>query len=230
MRERVAPAPRRARVDLLDTAPDMEDAVRAQVRELLETGSPTEEVARQLGVPRGRVSAVKAHLTMGTYGASTSGVGSLSETDVEEIEDATSLKFGLERDMQGALRRNIHQLDPALHIIDEGKERRVASGFIDILAEDDQGYLVVIELKSGKAPESAVTQVLSYIGSLQAEEESRPVHGILVARSFTTHTRFAARAAGIKLVEYGFSFSFAIVDTGSDQVQTLAPDDDEGSS
>lgn len=134
----------------------MDDGVRAQVRELLETGSPTEEVARQLGVPRGRVSAVKAHLTMGTYGASTSGVGSLSETDVEEIEDATRLKFGLERDMQEALRRNIHQLDPALHIIDEAKERRVASGFIDILAEDDQGSLVVIELKSGKAPESAV--------------------------------------------------------------------------
>lgn len=209
----------------------MEDAVRAHVRELLETGSPTEEVARKLGVPRGTVSAIKAHLTMGSYGAGVPGVSSLSETDVEEIiENAASLKFGLERDMQNALRRSIHQLNPALHIIDDGKERRVASGFIDILAEDDQGSVVVIELKPGKAPESAVTQVLSYIGSLQAEEESRPVRGILIAREFTTHTRFAARAAGIKLVEYGFSFSFAIVDTSSDQVRTLAPDDDEGSS
>lgn len=201
-------------VDLLDTGPDMDDAVRVQVLGLLGTGSSTEEVARKLGVPRGSVSAVKARLTM-------------REMDVEElIEDVASRKFGLERDMQDELRRSIHQLDPALHIIDEGKERRVASGFIDILAEDDQGSLVVIELKPGKAPESAVTQVLSYIGSLQAEEESRPVRGILIARDFTTHTRFAARAAKIELVEYGFSFSFAVVDTSSDQVRTPAPDDE----
>lgn len=205
----------------------MDAAVRDQIIELLGRGLSTEEVVLQLGVTSGTVSAVKAHLTMGSYGPPA--VGRLSQTDVEEIEDAASLKFGLERDMQDALRGSIHQLDPALHIIDEGKERRVASGFIDILAEDDQGSLVVIELKPGKAPESAVTQVLSYIGSLQAEEESRPVRGMLIARDFTKHTRLAARAAAITLVEYGFSFSFDVVDTSSAQVRTPAPDD-EGSS
>ena len=86
----------------------MDDAVRAQIRELLETGLPTEHVARQLGVPRGTVSAVKAHITMGSYHRSSPGAGSLSEADVEEIEDAANLKFGLERDLQDALRRNIH--------------------------------------------------------------------------------------------------------------------------
>jgi RecB family endonuclease NucS len=52
--------------------------------------------------------------------------------------------------------------------------------------------------------------MLSYIGSLQAEED-RPVRGILVARGFSTRVRLAARAAGIRLVQYGYSFTFAVV-------------------
>jgi RecB family endonuclease NucS len=70
---------------------------------------------------------------------------------------------------------------------------------------------VVIELKSGEAPETAITQVLSYIGSLQDEDASCPVRGMLIARSFSTRVRLAARAAGVQLVEYGFSFSFRVV-------------------
>ena len=193
----------------------MDDAARAQIRRLLETGLTTEQVARELGVPKGTVSAVKAHVTMGSYGASPSGAGSLSEADVEELEDAADLKFGLERDLQDALRRNIHQLDPTLRIVDHGKERRVEAGFIDILAEDDQDSLVVIELKSGAAPETAVTQLLSYIGSLHTEG-SQPVRGILIARGFPKRVRLAARAAGIQLVAYGFSFSFTTVETATD--------------
>jgi Endonuclease NucS len=191
----------------------MDDAVRTQIRELLEAGLQTDEIARRAGVSPGTVSAVKAHITMGSYGRSAPVAGSLSETEAEELETAADLKFGLERDMQEALRRNVHQLDPLLRVVDEGRERRVEAGFIDILAEDDRGALVVIELKSGEAPESAVTQVLSYIGSLQAEDEPRPVRGILIARNFPTRVRLAARAAGIQLVEYGFSFTFTVVET-----------------
>lgn len=194
----------------------MDDAVRAQIREFLEDGLSTEDVAQRLGVPRGTVSAVKAHIRMGSYRKLPPGASSLSKVDIEEIEDAASLKFGLERDMQDALRRNIDQLDASLHIVDEGKERRVQAGFIDILAEDDQGSLVVIELKSGEAPESAITQVLSYIGSLQTEEASRPVRGMLIARSFSTRVRLAARAASIRLIEYGYIFSFTIIEGESD--------------
>jgi Endonuclease NucS len=192
-------------------ASPMDDTKRAQILELLGTATSTEEIARQLGVPRGTVSAVKANLTRGSYGGSSPAPSSLSDVDVEEIEDAADLKFGLERDMQEALRRNIGQLDPTLRIVDEGKERRVEAGLIDILAEDDEGARVVIELKSGEAPETAVTQLLSYIGSLQDEDASRPARGMLIARSFSTRVRLAARAAGIQLVEYGFSFSFRVV-------------------
>lgn len=115
--------------------------------------------------------------------------------------------------MQDALRGNIGQLDPSLRIVDEGKERHVEAGRIDILAEDDAGARVVIELKSGDAPDAAIAQLLSYIGSLQAEDDSRPVRGMLIARSFSKRMMLAAQAAGIQLVEYGFSFSFSFIGT-----------------
>jgi Endonuclease NucS C-terminal domain len=185
----------------------MDDALRAQIIDLLRAGTPAEEIARQLNVSHGTVVAMKAQLTMGRFG----GWKDLSEVEVAEIEDAASLKFGLERDMQDALRRNIAQLDPTLRIVDEGKERHVEAGRIDILAEDSEGGWVVVELKSGDAPETAITQLLSYIGSLQEEDNSRRVRGMLIARNFSTRVRLAARAAGIQLVEYGFKFSFTVI-------------------
>jgi len=186
----------------------MDAADRAHVVELIGSGASTDEVAHQLGLPKMSVAAIKAHVTMGTYSGNAShGMNTADPAALEEVEDARGLKFGLERDMQDALRRNIDQLDPTLRIVDEGRERRVEAGFIDILAEDDQGTLVVIELKPNEAPESAVTQILSYIGSLQAESD-QDVRGILVAREFSTRVRLAARAAGIQLVGYGHDFKF----------------------
>lgn len=185
------------------------DDVKAQALEMLASGMESDQIARRLGIPKMRVAAWKAHVTMGTY----AGAGADRDTVavVEDVEDARDLKFGLERDMQEALRTNIDQLDPNLSIVDDGRERHVEAGFIDILAEDKEGSLVVIELKSGEAPGDSVTQVLSYIGSLSTESD-QPVRGVLVAREFPTRVRLAARAAGIELVEYGYSFTFTRVE------------------
>jgi len=187
----------------------MNEAERTSIIELLSQGLSTESVADRLRLSKGRVAAVKAHLTMGSYQSRVK-VGALDVTDLEEVTDAAELKFGLERDMQSALRDNIHQLDPSLRIVDGGKERRVESGFIDILAEDHTGSLVVIELKSGAAPESAMAQILSYIGALGAEQD-QPVRGVLIAHEFSSRMKLAARAADVMLVQYGYSFTFAVV-------------------
>ena len=86
---------------------------------------------------------------------------------VEEVEGARDLKFGLERDMQVALRENIEQLDPTMRIVDGGTKRHAATGRTDILAEDQGGSLIVIELKADEARDSALTQVLGYVGALR---------------------------------------------------------------
>ena len=100
---------------------------------------------------------------------------------------------GLERDLQTALRRAIEELEPGLEIIDDGVERSVASGFIDITARDARGAIVVVELKTGVARQGAVAQVLSYMGDIAEEEPDQTVRGLLVAGDFDKKARSAAR-------------------------------------
>jgi len=86
-------------------------------------------------------------------------------------------------------------------------QRSVASGRIDILARDAQGTTVVIELKAVRAGRDAVAQILAYMGDLM--EDGTPVSGLLVAPDFDPRAVSAARAVpGLRLVRYGFSFSF----------------------
>lgn len=118
-------------------------------------------------------------------------------------------KLSLERDMQSALRKDISRLSSSLRIIDDGAERAVDTGFIDIMCEDilDQS-LVVIELKAGKTDNRAVGQILGYMGDI-AQDEERRVRGILVAHEFDKRTISAARAVpNLELVKYAVEFSF----------------------
>jgi hypothetical protein len=124
------------------------------------------------------------------------------------IAEATTLTFGLERDLQRALRANIEQLEPGLKIIDGERERTVAAGKIDITGEDKDGNLVVIELKAGTGQPNSLTQLLAYMGAL-GKEEQKPVRGMLVARDFHERVVWGAQAVpSVQLKEYSFRFFF----------------------
>lgn len=124
-------------------------------------------------------------------------------------EEYINQKFSLERDMQAALRHNIENLDSDLKIIDDGAERSVDSGFIDITCED-KNSIVVVELKAGKADSRAIGQILGYMGDLH-EEEGKPVRGILVAHDFDKRTRAAARIVPtLELKKYSIEFKFTL--------------------
>lgn len=128
-------------------------------------------------------------------------------------DDAPSL-FGLEKDLQAALRTSMDQLESGLTIADGGAEKRVPSGYIDVFAEDAIGAPVVIELKAVKAPLKAISQIMSYMGDI-AEETGQLPRGILIAPDFDPKLVAAARIApSIKLVKYGFSFHFSEVASG----------------
>lgn len=133
-----------------------------------------------------------------------------------EPENATTVgeesgqRIGLERDMQAALRLDIGQLEPGLTIIDDGAERSVDSGFIDITARDSSGATVVIELKAGAAGQRAIAQILSYMGDVSAEEEGGKVRGILVASEFDAKSKAAARMVpSLVLRKYSIRFFFS---------------------
>ena len=98
------------------------------------------------------------------------------------VEEVRGQRMGLERDLQIALRSKIEQLEPGLNVIDNGAERSVDSGRIDITAQDASDTTVVIELKAGVAGQKAVAQILSYMGDVS--EEVGDVRGILVAAGF----------------------------------------------
>lgn len=117
-------------------------------------------------------------------------------------------RIGLERDLQKALRREISDLEQGLTVIDDGAERPVPSGYVDITARDANGTVVVIELKAGTADRTAIGQILSYMGDL-AEEEDAPVRGILVAHNFDDRAKAAARMVpNLALRSYAVRFSF----------------------
>jgi RecB family endonuclease NucS len=126
----------------------------------------------------------------------------------DPLADAVETTFGLERDLQSALRSNIEQLEGGLKITDGGKELEIDAGRIDITAEVAQGATVVLELKAGTASPDSVAQILGYMGSLQ-EKRQGPVRGILVAGDFHPRVIFAARAVpNLKLMKYSFKFTF----------------------
>jgi transposase-like protein len=181
---------------------------KTQIISLLQEGQlGREEIASRVGVSPGTVSAIKAHITMGTY----RGAGA-SEAETEELIEASEATFGLERDLQLALRSNVQQLEPGLAIIDDGKERTTDAGRVDITARDKGGTTVVIELKAGTAAPEALTQLLAYMGVI-GKQEQKPVRGILVAGDFHPRLVFAAQAvSNVQLRRYRFKFTFETVE------------------
>lgn len=133
---------------------------------------------------------------------------SVSPDVVTDVPEGTQIRFGLERDLQRALRTNIAQLEPGLVITDGGSEKTVEAGRIDITAEDPNGSIVVIELKAGTAQPDSIAQLLAYMGTIE-KPEGKPVRGILVANDFSSRVAQASRAVpNISLKAYSFQFSF----------------------
>lgn len=141
--------------------------------------------------------------------------GTSGETDLDEDEDvaqeaveALGTVFKLEKEMQSAVRKQLNALEPGLREADGGSELTVATGRIDILAEDAKGQLVVIELKAGDCPSGALEQALGYAEAL-SEERSKPVRAFLIAASFSDRIRAAAkRVRDLELRTYEFSLRF----------------------
>ncbi len=132
-------------------------------------------------------------------------------SDDEAFEEAEEITFGLERDLQSAVRANIEQLEAGLRIIDDGRERVTDAGRIDITAMDTNGCIVVIELKAGIASPEVVTQILAYMGAIE-ETEKKPARGILVAGDFHKRVIWAVRAvSALELKKYSFQFKFESV-------------------
>jgi RecB family endonuclease NucS len=117
--------------------------------------------------------------------------------------------FRYERELQAAIRRQLSLVEPGLVEADGGRERSVATGKIDIVARDEAGRFVVIELKAGPCPQGALEQLLAYASDLDGETGTR-CRAILVAAQFSDRLRAAAkRVDDLALVTYELQMGFA---------------------
>lgn len=136
------------------------------------------------------------------------------DAPVDLIDDAEALSsavFRYEQELQVAVRNQIGSIEAGLVIADGGNERIVPTGRIDVLARDNKGALVIIELKAGLCPKGSIEQALGYAADIDAEEEGDcPCRVLLIAGDFSERMLNAAkRIEGLTLFRYSVALSFS---------------------
>ena len=127
-----------------------------------------------------------------------------------EVEESIEARVSIERDLHDYLSRHLTQLESNLTLHEGGVEYQTEAGRIDILAVDKQQNLVVVEIKAGTAKDSALGQLLGYMGCFSTR--SKNVRGILVAFDFDERVVFGSRGLpNVRLVKYTLSFGFGSV-------------------
>ena len=136
-------------------------------------------------------------------------VDGVLDSDVEATLEAS---VSLESDLHSYLALRIEEVERGLVLLPNGVEYQTEAGRIDLLAKDTSNCLVAVELKAGKAGDSALGQLLGYLGCLSTTEPS--VRGILIASAFDPRVVFAAQALPqVKLIRYELAFRLHSVES-----------------
>jgi len=173
------------------------------VRLLKKTDMTVNQVAETLDVPMQCVRSLKAHVTMGSYDY-------LDEEISNDISSAQEISLSIEKDLQAFISTNLNQVENGLSLYENGIEFVTNVGRIDILATDGKKDFVVIELKAGKASDSALGQILGYMGCVSDQiAKGKSVRGLIIASDFEDRLKYAARQVpSISLKSYKVNFSF----------------------
>ncbi|EHR41307.1 endonuclease NucS domain-containing protein [Alishewanella jeotgali] len=141
------------------------------------------------------------------------------DSEIQLVSDASveSSLFALESHLRDYLAKNL----PKLNVFDsklsiylshdgrDGVEFQTDVGPIDILALDDFGNFVVLELKLGRGPDATLGQILRYMGWVKKHlANGKDVRGIIVASEIPTKLRYAvSQVPSVRVMEYELSFS-----------------------
>lgn len=152
-------------------------------------------------------------------------VGDASNVPEGEDEEAvaepssTGSEFAYEADLRDYLAKNLGKLEPGLRVYEEegitGIEFPVGGRFIDILATDRTGGLVVIELKVSRGYDRVVGQLMRYVAWVKKNlaEPEQKVRGVIIARQISEDLLLAcSMVSGVELFEYELSLSLRRVD------------------
>ncbi len=128
-------------------------------------------------------------------------------------------EFAYETDLRNYLVKNLGKLEPGLRLYDEegitGLEFPVGGRFIDILAIDAKGNLVVIELKVSRGYDRVIGQLLRYVAWIKKNlaETGQSVRGVIIARAISEDLLLACSlVSDVELFEYELSLTLKRID------------------
>lgn len=140
----------------------------------------------------------------------------LGGAETNDIDDAAAVSFDLEAQLRDFIVANLSLIQVGNHRVSvftdsngrSGVEYPTGVGPIDILAEDDTGGLVVVELKVERGPDKTLGQLARYMGWVRRHlANGRKVSGVIVARRIDERLRYAALVIpDIALLEYELDF------------------------
>jgi hypothetical protein len=139
------------------------------------------------------------------------------DSNEDEAEDAPStLKFALEAHLRDFLAKNLERIEVGLKLYEndgnDGIEFAAGDGRIDLLAVDQTGKFVVIELKLSLGRQKTLGQLLYYMGWVDEHLGNGPCRGLIVASEISEGLKVAvSRTPGVILAQYNMAFSVARV-------------------
>lgn len=119
------------------------------------------------------------------------------DTSVELGQDPGLVKDGVEAHLQELLAEHITTLGDGYNLV--RREFPTAIGPVDILARDQSGASVAIEVKR-RAGIDGVEQLTRYLELLNRDELLSPVRGVLAAQQIKPQARTLAEDRGIRCV------------------------------
>jgi endonuclease len=149
-----------------------------------------------------------------TPGTSEATQKTLDEDYEENVVAQGSDQFAYESDLRNYLAKNLPLIEPGLRLYEDegitGIEFPVGGRFIDILALDSTGALVVIELKVSRGYDRVVGQLMRYIAWIRENQADagQQVRGVIVAREISEDLFLACSLLpDVQLYEYQLSLS-----------------------
>lgn len=129
--------------------------------------------------------------------------------EAEPDEEKAPLAFALEAHLQALLAKNLHIIEEGLELfVDDsgrtGLEYPTSVGRIDLLVLDRHGTFLVIELKVGRSPDEAASQLMRYRNWVARHlADGARVRSCLVAQRISDKIRYAlAGVTDLMLKEY----------------------------
>lgn len=145
-------------------------------------------------------------------------------TEEETSGEENDFSFPIESQLRDFIAQNIESIKingkKIMLYVDElgrdGVEYQTDVGYIDILAVDEEDNFIIFELKRARAPDSAVGQILRYMGWIKNNmAEGKKVSGVIVSKKSDDRIKYAvAMVPEINLFEYELSFKINEVSLG----------------